>query len=80
MIKVVVGNNVNSVEVTVEDTATLRSVLESNGVNLNGAIHLNGAVVTNIDATFRECGVVAMPGVQTKCFLFSVAKTSNAIA
>lgn len=77
MIKVVVGNNANGFEITTEDTATLRATLEENGINPNGVVHLNGMAITDIDKTFRECGIVAAPGVQTKCFLYSVVKATD---
>ncbi len=76
MIKVTIGQNMvkKSVEVD-ESTATLRSVLENNGMDANRfTFHLNGDAVTSdmMDKTFVQNGVYE------DCFLVSVSKTDSA--
>lgn len=76
MINVVVGNNLKrDTNVIVQDTATLRSVLENAGVDYTrGQTHLDGATLTpgDINKTFKDMGVTG------KCYLLNVVKADNA--
>lgn len=75
MIKVVVGNNVNRETVIVSPTTTLRSVLETNGIDYSrGVMHLDGSSLQpgDLDKTFADFGITE------KCFLLNVVKADNA--
>lgn len=75
MIKVVIGNNVDRKTVFATSEDTLRSVLESNGMDYTrGAMHLDGASLSpgDLDKTFGQFGITE------KCFLLQVVKTDNA--
>ena len=78
MIKVVVGNNISSVEVVVPDTTPIAQVLSSQNIPANAAVHLNGTRVTNTNNTFADYGIRAVPGTTTSCFLITVVKSDNA--
>lgn len=76
MIKVVVGNNVEKRPVIVDETRTLRSVLEENEIEYSkGMMHLDGSALKagELDKTFADFGI------KEKCFLLSVVKTDNAL-
>lgn len=71
MITVTVGSNLNRKSVVVEETATLKSVLENNGVDYSvGSTHLDGATVKagDLDKTFASFGI------KDKCSLITVVK------
>ena len=75
MIKVTVGNNVKRESVIVEETATLRSVLEEQGIDYSrGTMHLDGCSLNpgQLDKTFAELGITE------KCYLLNVVKADNA--
>ncbi len=76
-VKVTVGNNVKRVSDTVSDTATLREVLENNGIDYTrGAMTLDGATLQpgDLDKTFADFGITE------KCWLLAVTKADNAAA
>ena len=80
MIKVTIGQNMNRKTVEVdESTTTLRSVLESNGMNPNATFHLDGDVVTAdmLDKTFMDLDRFDS---QTPYFLTAVTKAHSAAA
>jgi len=71
MIQVTVGNNVKRERVIVEDSTTLRAVLEDNGIEYTrGVMHLDGSslVAGDLDKTFADFGIAE------KCFLLNVVK------
>lgn len=75
MIQVIVGQNVNRTAVDVENTRTLRSVLEENHIDYSrGNMTLDGAPLQpgDLDKTFADKGIT------TKCYLLSVVKADNA--
>lgn len=75
MIKVTVGNNVKRENVIVNESATLREVLENAGIDYTtGVMHLDGASLKpgDIDKTFADFGITE------RCFLLSVVKADNA--
>lgn len=75
MIKVVVGNNVEKNSVIVDSQATLRQVLEGEGIDYTrGQMHLDGVTLRagDLDKTFADFGVTE------KCYLLNVAKADNA--
>lgn len=76
MIKITVGNNVKRESVIKdENTTTLRTVLEENGIDYTrGTMNLDGAPLRpgDLDKTFAEIGV------SDKCFLLNVVKADNA--
>lgn len=75
MIQVIVGQNVNRTTVDVENTRTLRSVLEENHIDYSrGTMTLDGSPLQpgDLDKTFADKGIT------TKCYLMSVVKTDNA--
>lgn len=75
MIKVTVGNNVTRESVIVEETSTLRSVLEEVGIDYTrGVMHLDGCSLQpgDLDKTFKDFGITE------KCFLLNVVKADNA--
>ena len=74
-VKVYVGNNVDRYPVTVESGATLKSVLQSEGIDYSrGTMHLDGSSLRpgDLDKTFDDFGIGA------SCFLLNVAKADNA--
>lgn len=75
MIKVTVGNNLSRKSVIVEETATLREVLEDNEINYTtGMTALDGATLKagDLDKTFADFGI------SEKCYLLNVVKADNA--
>lgn len=76
MINVTIGQNLMKKTVSVdESTATLRNVLEENGMDASRAtFHLNGDAVTAdmMDKTF------AQNGIYENCYLVSVQKADSA--
>ena len=75
MIKVTVGNNVKRDTVIVEETATLRSVLEDAEIDYTrGTMHLDGASLNpgDLDKTFADFGI------KDRTFLLNVVKADNA--
>lgn len=75
MVKVIVGNNVKRNTVIVDGSATLRSVLEDNGVDYTkGMTSLDGATLGagDLDKTFGDFGITE------KCYLLNVVKADNA--
>lgn len=74
MIKVFVGNNIDRTAVIVDETRTLRSVLEENHVDY--AMHnpsLDGSTLRpgDLDKSFADLGVT------TSCYLLTVVKADN---
>lgn len=75
MVKVVVGNNLKRETVIVDENTTLRTVLESNGIDYaTGVMHLDGSSLNagDLDKTFADFGIAE------KCFLLNVVKADNA--
>lgn len=75
MITVVLGQNVNKFPVEVENSRTLRSVLEENQIDYaRGTLTMDGSPLRpgDLDKTFAEMGVT------TRCYLMSVVKADNA--
>lgn len=75
MIKVTVGNNVKRQAVIIENTTTLRTVLEDVGIDYTrGVMHLDGSSLQpgDLDKTFADFGIT------DKCFLLNVVKADNA--
>ena len=75
MIKVTVGNNVKREAVIIDESTTLRSCLEANGVDYTrGVMHLDGSSLNpgDLDKTFKQFGI------SEKCFLLNVVKADNA--
>ncbi len=75
MIKVTVGNNVKRESVIVENSRTLRSVIEDAGIDYTrGVMHLDGSTLQpgDLDKSFADFGI------NEKCFLLNVVKADNA--
>ena len=75
MIKVIVGNNLKRKEVIVEDSTTIKQVLEDAEVDYStGATHLQGSTLQpgDFDKTFQELGV------REQCYLINVVKADCA--
>ena len=75
MIKVTVGNNLKRENVIIDENTTLRSCLETNGVDYTrGVMHLDGSSLNpgDLDKTFASFGITE------KCFLLNVVKADNA--
>ncbi len=76
MIQVTVGNNVKRDRVIVEETATLRKVLEDAEIPYanGGAIHLDGCTLSpgDLDKTFEQLGITE------RCYLLQVTKADGA--
>lgn len=74
-INVTVGNNVKRENVLVDDSTTLRSLLEEAGVDYTrGAMQLDGATLMpgDIDKTFADFGITG------RAYLLGVQKADNA--
>ena len=74
-IKVTVGNNVQRNTLMVDDSSTLRGILESEGIDYaRGQMHLDGSSLRpgDLDKTFADLGITS------QCYLLNVAKTDNA--
>ena len=74
MIKVYFGTNVTRNDVTVDESRTLRSVLEEQKFDYaRGTMHLDGAALKpgDLDKPFSEFGIKEM------CYLLNVAKADN---
>jgi hypothetical protein len=74
-IKLTVGNNVKRNTVMVDDSVTLRTVLEEQGIDYTrGGMHLDGASLQpgDLDKSFADFGI------SSSCFLLNVTKTDNA--
>lgn len=77
MIKVTVGNTLKRNTVIVDDTTTLREVLEEAELDYAvGMTTLDGSTLNagDMDKTFADFGVTE------RCYLLSVVKTTNASA
>ena len=75
MIKVTVGNNVKRESVIVEETTTLRTVLEDANIDYTvGVMNLDGATLSpgDLDKSFADFGI------KERCYLISVQKLDNA--
>lgn len=75
MIKVTIGNNLKRETVILDEHTTLRSALESNGVDYTrGVLNMDGASLKpgDLDKTFHDFGITE------KCFLMNVVKADNA--
>ena len=75
MIKVFVGNNINRKAVLVDETSSLRKVLEDNQIDYSiGITTLDGATLGagELDKTFAEFGITE------QCYLLNTAKAVNA--
>lgn len=76
MIQVTVGNNVKRDKVIVEETTTLRQVLEDAEIPYasGGVIHLDGCTLNpgDLDKTFEQLGITQ------RCYLLQVTKVDNA--
>ena len=75
IIKSVVGNNMKRNTVMVDDSLTLRQVLEEQGVDYTrGTMHLDGASLQpgDLDKTFADFGI------KSQCYLLNVVKADNA--
>lgn len=74
IIRVSIGNNVDRKTVQVDDTSTLRSVIEENGFNPNAGFNLSGRSLVHgdIDKTFADFGV------DEYCSLMATQKADNA--
>ena len=71
MIKVTVGNTVKREAVIVDESATLRTVLENNDIDYTrGSMHLDGASLSpgDLDKTFASFGIIE------SCFLLNVVR------
>lgn len=80
MIKVTIGNNVKRFDTTAEETDTLRSVLDENGVDYSrGTMHMDGSALRpgDLDKSFAELGYTGEEG-HNRCFLMNVVKADNA--
>ena len=75
MLNLTIGTNTSRKKVIVDETDTLRAILESNNVNINvGTIHINGEVISrdNLDCTLEELEV------SDQAFIIVAAKADNA--
>ena len=71
MIRVHIGNNVDHYPVAADPNATLKSVLEANGIDYSkGSMSLDGATLKpgDLEKTFNDFGVTS------QCFLLSIQK------
>lgn len=74
MIKVYLGNNNERTNVIVDESKTLRSVLEENNIDYTRtSLHLDGASLApgDIDKTFESFNV------REQCYLLSVVKADG---
>lgn len=75
MIRVTVGTNTNRKNVVVDETATLRQVLENNEIDYSRAnVNLDGASLNagDMDKSFADLGITE------NCFLIASVKQDNA--
>ena len=75
MVKVTVGNNVKRESVIVDNSTTLRTVLEDAGVDYTrGTMSLDGSTLNpgDLDKTFEDFHI------GEKCYLLNVVKADNA--
>lgn len=75
MVQVTIGTNVTRKTVVVEDTKTVKEVLQENDVNYTtSATHLDGAPLSaeEMNSTFAELGVT------DSCYLLNIVKADNA--
>lgn len=75
MIKIVVGNNLSRQTVIIDETTTLRTALEENGIDYSvGMTSLDGSTLApgDLDKTFADFGITE------KCYLLNVVKADNA--
>ena len=75
MIKVTIGNNLKRENVIIDENTTLRSALETNGVDYTrGVMHLDGSSLQpgDLDQPFASFGITE------KCCLLNVVKADNA--
>lgn len=76
MIRITVGNNLSRNSVIVEETTTLRKVLEDAGIDYTiGMTSLDGSTLapSDLDKTFADFGITE------KCYLLNVVKADNAM-
>ena len=75
IIKVVIGTNTERKTVTVDNTETIKNVLNANDINYTSCvIHLDGLPlnVTELNSTFEALNIT------DECSLLAVVKASNA--
>lgn len=75
MIRVTIGNNLSRKAVIIDETTTLRTALEDNGVDYSiGMNSLDGSTLGpgDLDKTFADFGITE------KCYLLNVVKADNA--
>lgn len=75
MIRVTVGTNTSRKNVVVDETATLRQVLENNEIDYSRAnVNLDGASLNagDMDKSFADLGITE------NCFLIASVKQDNA--
>lgn len=75
MIKVTIGNNLSRQSVIIDETTTLRTALEENGIDYSvGMTSLDGSTLApgDLDKTFADFGITE------KCYLLNVVKADNA--
>lgn len=80
MINVVIGNTTNRKNVIIDENTTLRTALETNGVDYTtGQTSLDGATLQpgQMDKTFAQMGIDGTPG-KDRCYLMVVVKADNA--
>lgn len=74
MIKVIIGTNTNRKSIVVDESTTVRSVLDEHEIDYGvGNIHLDGAPIcgNELDRTFQDYGVT------DKCLLVAVVKADG---
>lgn len=75
MIRVTLGNNVNRTPYIVDESRTLRDVLDEKEIDYTrGVMHLDGASLSpgDLDKTFKYFGI------DKQCYLLNVVKADNA--
>ena len=75
MIKVTMGNNVKRTSEIVDESTTLREVLEDADIDYTvGIMNLDGSTLNpgDLDKTFADFGIAE------KCYLLNVVKADNA--
>ena len=75
LINVKVGTNLNRKSVLVEDTKTVKEILEQEEINYStSTIYLDGCTLTPAQMN----GTLADNGITESCFLIAAQKTENA--
>lgn len=75
MITITLGDNTNRTNIVVDENSTIKTVLEENGIDYTGGgIQLDGVTVSagDMNKSFADLGV------KEHCYLFRVAKLTNA--